>query len=251
MTRSPSKTRLLRELGATPVVADAFDADAVTRAVTGAQPEAVVNLLTDLNDGDSASNARLRELGTRHLLDAAEQAGVGRVVAESISWVYRSAAALADESQPLDVQAAEPRRTTIYGVQTLENAVRALPDGVVLRFGLLYGPGTWYSREGRYGRAAQDGRLTATETVASFIHVADAAQAIAAALDWPAGIWNIVDDAPAPGLDWAPVFAAALDAPPPTASSSGDIGRPVSNARARAQGLALEYPHWRDGFSEL
>ncbi|MEP9385160.1 hypothetical protein [Nocardioides sp. KR10-350] len=172
-------------------------------------------------------------------------------MAESISWVYPPGTAAADENEPLDLEAAEPRRTTIAGVSVLESAVQEMPDGVVLRFGQLYGPDTWYSRDGRFGQAARDGRLPATETVTSFIHTTDASEAIASALDWPVGIWNVVDDAPAPGVEWAPHFAAAVGAPAPATSLSGDVGRPVSNARARSQGLSLHHPSWRDGFLTL
>ncbi|BAJ73181.1 nucleoside-diphosphate-sugar epimerase [Microbacterium testaceum StLB037] len=248
MTRTDRGADAIRALGATPVVADAFDAAMLTRAVGEARPDAIVDLLTDLAGGDSASNARLRTIGTRNLVDAARAAGVDSVVAESISWVYPSHPDIATEDTPLDIDAAEPRRTTIQAIQTLEETVRQIPRSVVLRFGQLYGDGTWFSPAGRFGQAARDGVLPATETVASFIHVCDAARAALLALDGPAGTWNIVDDEPATGIEWAPVFARAVGAPAPEARESGDIGRPVSNARARAWGLDLRYPTWRDGF---
>ena len=118
------------------------------------------------------------------------------------------------------------------GVRALENAVAELDSGVVLRYGLLYGPGTWYSRDGANGQAAMAGTLPATNALASFVHVRDAARAAVAALDWPAGIVNIVDDEPAPGTEWVPVFAAALGGPPPPFEDGPPSGRPISNARA-------------------
>ncbi|GAA4489440.1 NAD(P)-dependent oxidoreductase [Rhodococcus olei] len=251
MTRSPGKAAVLRSLGAEPVVADAFDQSAVTRAVAAAGPDAVVHLLTDLGSGDSSSNARLRTVGTRNLVDAATRAGVTRMVAESISWIYPPDVRTAEESTPLDLDAAEPRRTTIMGVDALENAVRELPHGTVLRFGQFYGPGTWYSRDGRHGDAARSGTLAATETVTSFVHVHDAAQAAVAALAWPSGTWNIVDDDPAAGREWAPRLADLLGGPEPVFSVCGDIGRPVSNSRARDHGLVLRHPSWREGFATL
>jgi len=251
-TRSPRRIAVLRRLGATPVAVDALDRDAVVAAVVAARPDAIVHLLTDLSTGDSASNARLRTLGTRNLVDAAAAAGTSRMVAESISWVYAAGVAPAAESEPLDPDPAEPRRTTIAAVAALESAVSELPENVVLRFGQLYGPGTWYSRDGRFGEDARAGRLAATETVTSFIHKSDAAHAAAEALGWTNGTWNIVDDEPAAGHEWAPQFAAAVGAPrPPVSSPSGTIGRPVSNARAHDSGLVLQYPSWRDGFRTL
>lgn len=250
-TRSAEKAALVSRLGAIPVIVDALDRDVVLRAVGEARPDAIVHLLTDLGTGDSASNARLRVVGTRNLVDAARQAGTSRMVAESISWVYPSGTAPAAETEPLDPDTTEPRRTTIAAVTDLESAVRELPEGVVLRFGQLYGPGTWYSRDGRYGEDARAGRLPATETVTSFVHTADAAAATLRALAWPRGTWNIVDDEPAAGHDWAPAFAAAVGAPEPARSAGGGIGRPVVNVRARDTGLDLRYRSWRDGFRTL
>lgn len=231
---------------------DAFDSGAVSSAVHRARPDVIVNLLTDLSTGDSASNARLRIVGTRHLVDAAVSAGTSRIVAESISWVYSPGSAPADEDESLDPDPEEPRRTTIAAVTALESAVSEMPEHVVLRFGQLYGPGTWYSRDGRLGKDAQAARLAATETVVSFIHTTDAVRAILLALDWENGAWNIVDDEPASGHKWVPQFAAAVGAPKPIAlPASGIIGRPVSNARAKNRGLVLKYPSWREGFREL
>ncbi|WP_313546673.1 NAD-dependent epimerase/dehydratase family protein [Leifsonia aquatica] len=246
MTRSARGADIVASAGASPVVADAYDAAAVAGAIAEARPDAVVHLLTDLAGGDSASNSRLREAGTRNLVDGAIAAGVQRMVAESISWVYPSGARPATEDDALDVEAPEPRRTTIRGVVALEEAVRRMPIGVVLRFGQLYGPGTWFARDGRTADAAREGRLPATETVGSFIHVEDAAAVALRALAWEVGTWNVVDDEPAPGTAWVPAFARALGAPAPAVTTTGDIGRPVSNARMRETGIRLLQPSWRD-----
>ncbi|MFT3889866.1 MAG: NAD(P)-dependent oxidoreductase [Arachnia sp.] len=250
-TRSPEKTALLADLGAIPVVLDALDGDGVRDAVDRAQPDAILHLLTDLAGGDRASTTHLRIVGTRHLVEAARASGVERLVAESISWVYRPGREPAGESDPLDLDAPEPRRTVIRSIQSLESAVQEVPGGVLLRFGYLYGPGTWYSQEDLFGRQALQSQLPATETVASFIQVNDAARAAVAALDWAPGIWNVVDDEPAAGHDWVPTFAAAVGAPAPAVVSCGDIGRPVSNAQARTAGLRLDHPSWRTGFLTL
>ena len=247
-TRSLSKFARVADTGATPFLLDALDRTATVRAVVETRPDAIVHLLTDLTAGDSGSNARLRAAGTRHLVDAAHEAGTSRMVAESISWIHSPGRELATESDPLDLDAPEPRQTTISAVRALECAVQELHDGGVLRFGQLYGPGTWYSTAGRFGDAARAGELPATETVTSFVHTSDAAAALLLALGWGRGTWNIVDDEPASGHEWVPRFAAAVGAPPPTSSISGDIGRPVSNAAARAAGLTLRYPSWREGF---
>ncbi|MEV8239847.1 NAD(P)-dependent oxidoreductase [Microbacterium testaceum] len=250
MTRSQRGVDVIRALGGAPVVADALDGDEVADAVGAARPDAVVNLLTDLASGDLASNAQLRIVGTRHLVDAAMKARVETIVAESISWVYPSSAEFATEETPLDLEAPEPRLRTVRAIARLEEVVREMPRSVVLRFGQLYGDGTWFSRDGRYGIAAREGRMPATRTVASFIHVEDAARAAFLALGWPSGTWNIVDDEPARGTEWAPVFAGAVGAPRPSPEESDDPGRPVSNRRAHESGLVLTRPTWRTGFAE-
>lgn len=253
-TRAPARAALISQLGATPVVVDALDRAAMFQTVRQSGPAAIVHLLTDLSTGDSASNARLRVAGTRNLVDAALAAGTPRMVAESISWVYPSSTTPATEAEPLDPDTTEPRRTTIGAVRSLESAVTEVPEHVVLRFGQLYGPGTWFSRGGRYGRDARSGRLAATETVASFLHTSDAAHATLIALGWTSGTWNIVDDEPATGHQWVPRFATAVGGDGTVAvhiSTSGNIGRPVSNARARDNGLELQHPSWRAGFCTL
>lgn len=247
MTRSARGAEIVASAGAEPIVADAFDAEAVARAIDLARPDAVVHLLTDLAGGDPASNSRVREVGTRNLVDAALAAGVQRMVAESISWVYPAGTSPATEDDALDTEAPEPRRTTIRGVAALEAAVRRMPVGVVLRFGQLYGPGTWFAPDGRTAGVARAGSLPATETVVSFIHAEDAAAVALRAVHWPAGTWNVVDDEPAAGTAWVPVFARAVGAPEPAVATSGELGRPVSNARMREASVRLLHPSWRDG----
>ncbi|RKR75952.1 NAD-dependent epimerase/dehydratase family protein [Frondihabitans australicus] len=246
MARSSQGAATIEALGGTPVVADAFDREAVTAAVVESRPDVVVNLLTDLGSGTSASNARIRVEAGATLVEAAQAAGSDRVIAESISWVHPPSPETADESTPLDVDSGEPRRTTILAVESLESATLAGPNGVVLRFGQLYGPGTWYARDGRFAELARAGGLPATETVTSFVHAEDAAAAVLLALDWPAGVYDVVDDEPAAGTEWGPVFARAVGAPDPAPSTSGDLGRPVSNAAARALGWAPARRSWRE-----
>lgn len=250
-SRSAEKARLLERPGVSTMVLDALDRDSTFTAIAPAEPDAVLHLMTDLGTGDSASNARLRSTGTRNLVNAAQRAGVDRIVAQSISWVYPSGTDTATEVDPVDLDAGEPRRTTVTAVRTLEAAVQEVGAGVVLRFGQLYGPGTWYAADGRFGEAARAGRLPATETVTSFLHVDDAAAAVVDALGWTAGVRNVVDDEPAPGTEWVPVFVAAVGGPAPRVEHVGDPGRPVSNRRVRELGFALRWSTWRDGFASL
>jgi len=251
MTRSIDGSALLRSLGAQPVMADALDRDSVLEAVVRTRPDAIIHQLTDLRARNGAANATLRIEGTRNLVDAAHAAGVERVIAQSVAWAYVPGDEPADEQVSLDVAAAEPRSTTVRGITALELAVREVPQWIVLRYGALYGSGTWYAADGLRADDARAGHLVANEDVTSFVEVGDAALAAAQALDWPSGAVNVCDDDPAPGIEWVPVFCAAVDAPAPPVASVGRApwARGADNARAREElGWTPRYVSWHDGF---
>lgn len=234
---------------------DVMDAAAVHSAVASAQPDVVMSQLTDLAGGSSETNARLRIEGTRHLVDAAAAAGVRTFVTQSIGWAYAPGQTPADETTPLDVDADEPRRTTIKGVLALEQAARRIPRWVVLRYGLFYGPDTWYWSDGRFGAAAHEGHLPNTYDITSFVHVDDAAAAAVQALHWPSGPVNICDDDPAAGTEWIPAFCAAVGAPvpplPPMPERAG-FARGAHNTYARRTlGWVPRWPGWREGFAGM
>ena len=156
-TRSPVKAAAIARQGAAPVLVDAFDADALMNVVKAAKPQLVMHQLTDLPsapgtpdyDAGLERNARLRIDGTRNLVAAAKAAGVTRLIAQSIGFVYAPGDGLRVESDPLDLAATGARRRTVEGVVALEEATLAMPEGIVLRYGLLYGPGTWFERDKR------------------------------------------------------------------------------------------------------
>ena len=253
MTRRPEGGALVRSLGAEPAVADAYDRGALHAALAGARPDVVLHQLTDLRGGSGAANAALRAEGTRNVVDAARAAGVPRMVAQSIAWVYGPGDGPAGERVPLDLGAAEPRRTTVLGIAALEDAVREMPEWVLLRYGLLYGPGTWYASDGLRADEARAGRLAVDDDVSSFVHIDDAASAAVEALEWPSGIVNVCDDEPAPGRVWVPAFCAAVGAPapaPPVADTArAPWARGADNRRARRElGWTPRHPSWRTGF---
>ncbi|HEX4817200.1 MAG TPA: NAD(P)-dependent oxidoreductase [Nonomuraea sp.] len=249
-TRDEARLGLLRDLGATPVRADVYDPAALAAALRGA--DVVMHQLTDLAAYDLAANARLREVGTRNLVDAALAAGVRRVVAQSIAWAYEPGDAPAAEDTPLDLDAPEPRRTTVAAVAALESAARRLPECVVLRYGMLYGPGTWFEPRGLRAAQARSGALTAGADVTSFVHADDAAAAAVRALTWPSGAVNVCDDEPAPAADWLPAFCRAVGAPAPPRDDSPRSGyaRGADNRYAREDlGWTPRHVSWRDGFA--
>jgi nucleoside-diphosphate-sugar epimerase len=246
LTRSPDKGASLLAAGAVPAIADVRDADALMRAVRFAAPDVILHMVTGLDHGDGETNAELSGIGTRNLVDAALRADVGRIIAQSIAWAYEPGEKPAGEPTPLDLTAPEPRRTTVNAVAALEDTVREVPEWVVLRYGLLYGPGT------RMAQEANISRLIADEDLSSFVHVDDAAVATMWALTWPTGVVNVCDDEPAPGCSWAPVFCRAVGAPPPPQVTVERRGwaRGADNRYAREE-LCWRplYPSWWDGFA--
>jgi len=248
VTRDPDRAARLRRAGMPAVVLDVLDAGAVRAALEGFGPDLVMHQLTDLSTGSSAANARLRRVGTRHLVDAARGLGVGAMVAQSIAWAYEPGSTPADEAVPLDTGAPPPREVTVAAVEELERAVATMPRGVVLRYGALYGPGTWYAEVGRIAEQVRAGGVPATRDVTSFLHVDDAVTAAVQSLGWPAGPVNVVDDDPATGLEWLAAYSAALGGPAPAVDLAGPTRtRPVSNARAAALGWRPAHPTWRTG----
>ena len=281
MTRSPGKAAGLRAAGAEPVVADALDRDAVLAAVAEARPEVVVHQLTALAgalnlrrfDESFAATNRLRTEGTDHLVAAARAAGARRLVAQSFAgWPFaRVGGPVKTEDDPLDPEPPAELRRTLDAIRRLESAVLGADglEGLVLRYGGFYGPGT---SVGAGGPMLDDLRrrrfpmVGAGTGVWSFVHIDDAATATVAALERGApGIYQIVDDDPAPVSAWLPELAAAGGARPPRRLPAwmarlvaGEHAvvmmtevRGASNARARRElGWRPAYPSWRQGFRD-
>jgi nucleoside-diphosphate-sugar epimerase len=281
MTRTAGKAAGLRAAGAEAVVADALDRDAVLAAVVAARPEVVVHELTALaqmtdfrrlDEGFALTN-RLRTEGTDHLLAAARAAGTRRFVAQSFAgWPFaRVGGPVKTEDDPLDPDPPAELRRTLDAIRHLESAVLGAEgiEGVVLRYGGFYGPGT---SAGEGGYILDDLRrrrfplVGAGTGVWSFVHIDDAATATVAAVERGApGIYQIVDDDPAPVAEWLPALAAAIGARPPrrvptwvARLAGGAHGvvlmtevRGASNAKARRElGWRPAWPSWRQGFRE-
>lgn len=253
LARTTTAADRLRASGAEPAMVDVFDADALTAAVGTAAPDVVIHQLTALSGYDFAANARIREVGTRNLVAAARAAGTRRMIAQSIAWAYSPGGEPATEDTPLDVEAQDPARiATVSGVTALEDAVRELPEWVVLRYGLFYGPGTWYAPGADIATRAMAGGLVAGADVASFVHIDDAAAAALAALDWPTGAVNICDDEPAAAAEWVPAFCrwVGAPAPAPAATPRTAWARGADNHYARKHlGWVPVHPSWRAGFT--
>jgi nucleoside-diphosphate-sugar epimerase len=290
MTRSESKQDLLRSLGARPLVADALDPDAVAEAVASAEPEVIVHQLTALSGPMRAremrhpdrslgaiTTNRLRTEGTDHLLAAGRAVGARRFVAQSFAafGFARTGGPVQAEADPFDPNVPAAFRPGLEAILHLEQTVTTMEwgEGLVLRYGGFYGPGTGISlapdavmagpiRKRRFPLVGDGGGVW------SFVHIEDAAVATAAAVEHgQPGIYNVVDDEPAPVREWLPVLARALGAKRPrrvprwlARLAAGEMAtammtdvRAASNANEKAKrelGWQLRYPSWRLGFAQ-
>jgi len=279
MTRSDSKRELLRTLGAVPVVADALDADQVAAAVGRAEPDVLVHQLTAIPEAidmrhmerEFAPTNRLRTEGTDHLLSAAQAVGVRRFVAQGNAAVYaRTGADVKVEDDPADPSPVPEMRPNVQAMVHLEQAVlnAGWTEGIVLRYGWFYGPGTGLTRGGEIPELVRKRKfpvLGEGGAVWSFIHVGDAAEATVAAIEHGTrGVYNVVDDEPAKVAEWLPELAAQLGAKRPmrvprfvgrlAAGRAGVVMmtelRGASNAKAKRElGWHPAHPSWRQGFA--
>jgi Nucleoside-diphosphate-sugar epimerases len=250
MTRSASKIANIEQAGATAVVADIYDRTRLFELLADYRPDVVIHQLTALSEWNLEDNARIRIEGTRNLVDAALAAGVPRMIVQSISWAYEPGSGIASEKDRLDEEAPLPRKISVDGVIAMERAAAEMPHAVILRYGALYGPGTFYEpNNGMFASQVKQGKVPATDGRTSFLHIEDAALAALLALEWPAGPVNIVDDEPAAGKLWLPLYANALGAPVPAVQDGMNRGeRGASNDKAKQHyGWSPKYPTWGEG----
>ena len=276
LSRHHDRAQPLEDAGAGIAIADAFDGEMLRGVFATARPDVIVNHLSDLPGRiqrsraveQFADNDRIRIEGTRNLIVAAQTHGPDRLVAQSVAFAYAACGPrVVGEDAPLALDAPPPWGAAVAALADMERQVMEARgmDGVVLRLGTLYGPGTWYDPEG--GQMADAVRAGLVPVIGearglgSFVHVDDAARATLAALDGPPGIYNVVDDDPVEMREWLPLYARALGAPdPPRLSVDEGIERGdwlavhrmteqrgASNARAKEQlGWTPQRPSWRE-----
>ena len=280
MTRTQSKVDAVRAMGATPLVADALDPEAVAAAVAQSEPEVIVHQLTALSgsidmrhfDRDFAVTNRLRSEGTDHLLAAGRAVGVKRFVAQSFAgWPFaRTGGPVKSEDAPLDSDPPEGLRQTLAAIRHLEEAVTGATwtEGVVLRYGGFYGPGTSLGPDGEHLELIRKRGFPVVgggEGVWSFVHIEDAAEATVAAVEHGSrGIYNVVDDEPAPVAEWLPAIAESVGAKRPRKVPrwlgrllAGEVAtvmmtevRGASNEKAKRElGWRPGHPSWRQGLA--
>jgi nucleoside-diphosphate-sugar epimerase len=279
MSRREENAAAIRAAGAKAVVCDVFDAAALESAVREAAPEVVIHELTSLpprldpksKDALAPTN-RLRGEGTRNLIAAAKAAGARRLIAESVAFFYVAEGDwVKSEDAPAFGEAPGQFGEAAVALAELERQVTGTQglEGVVLRYGWLYGPGTYYDRDGSQTEDFHKRRMPIVGKGAgtfSFVHVEDAASATVAAVErGKPGVYNVVDDEPAPMREWVPVFAEAVGAKKPRrvptwlarlVAGSAVVGmateqRGASNVKAKRElGWQPRYASWRQGFTD-
>lgn len=275
MTRSEDRAAQLQAMGAATVVGDVYDRPRLIEIVKQAKPELVIHQLTAFGAQDRnplSETIRIRIEGTRNLVDAALAAKSRRFVAQSISFICSpKVAGLTDERTPLYLDSSPAIRPLAHAVSELERQSLESRDmeGVVLRYGWFYGPGTDYDRQGSIPTMIRKGRMAIVGEGAgtySYIGLKDAATATMLALTKGSGIYNIVDDEPVQLREWLPYVAKLINAPEPgrvdTESVRAKLGdlfvytfneqRGASNEKAKRElGWKPSVPSWREGFARL
>jgi nucleoside-diphosphate-sugar epimerase len=263
LTRSAEGAQALVERGIEPAIADVFDTDAVKAVVSRAQPEVVIEQLTALprtytRESMSAAapaNTRIRLEGGANMLAAAQAAGVRRYLRQSIAFWAVPGPGLADEETPLAFDASPAVAADARLVTELEHRLLGNPniEGIAMRYGFFYGPGTWFNPGGDVARQVQQQQFPVVgngEGVWSWLHIEDAAMATAQAAEHGnPGVYLIANDQPVAVREWLPAFAEWLNAPPPPQLSVeealkasgadavyyGTQMRGVSNAKAKRE----------------
>ncbi len=277
-TTSPAKLNLLKQLGAEAVVMDGLDAASVGQAVAAARPDVIVHQMTGISlahagkpdlkhfDRWAIPTIRLRTEGTDHLLAAAEAVGVSHFVAQGYAnWNgIRQGGWVKTEEDPLDLHEGTAAHTSMAALRHVEDVVLGA-DGAILRYGAFYGPGATDDQL-ELVRKRQFPLVGRATGYASWVHLDDAASATVLVVEQKArGVFNVVDDEPAPASEWLPYLAACAGAKRPMRVPTwlarllaGQVvvtmmteGRGFSNAKAKRElGWQPRYPSWRQGFKD-
>lgn len=230
-------------------IGDILKADTIDQALADFKPEIIINQITDLKNVDMAANTKVRIEGSKNLIDAAKKHNVKKVIAQSIAFMYEPGEGLASETTALDFNSTGDRKVTVDGVVGLEEETARMDEYVVLRFGWLYGPGTWYGKDGMIYNQFMDGQVALSDGVTSFVHLDDAVET---SIHFENGIYNVADDAPVKGSEFAEWYKEQLGVEPNIdIQPAQPFERGVSNEKFKAQGGTLIYKTWKDGMNPI
>ncbi len=252
LTTSEKGKEKLDNAGVKAYVGNILEYDTIEKSIGDFKPDIIMNEITDLKQVDMSANTKVRIEGTRNLVEAAIKHDVPHIQSQSIAFVYESGDTLATEETSLDYDASGDRKITVDGVEGLEKESARLNKHVILRYGLLYGPGTWYGKDGMIYNQFINGEVTMTDGVQSFIHIDDAVETAIQALNFESGIYNVADDEPVKGDDWAKWYANELNVTPTlNIEPAAPFERGVTNKKFKDQGGKLIYTTWKDGMHPI
>ncbi|MDT0669924.1 NAD(P)-dependent oxidoreductase [Mammaliicoccus sciuri] len=233
-------------------IGNILEYDTIEKSIGDFKPDIIMNEITDLKQVDMSANTKVRIEGTRNLVEAAIKHDVPHIQSQSIAFVYEAGDTLATEETSLDYDASGDRKITVDGVEGLEKESARLNKHVILRYGLLYGPGTWYGKDGMIYNQFINGEVTMTDGVQSFIHIDDAVEIAIQALNFESGVYNVADDEPVKGDDWAKWYANELNVTPTlNIEPAAPFERGVTNKKFKDQGGKLIYTTWKDGMHPI
>lgn len=252
LTTSEKGKEKLDNAGVKAYIGNILEYDTIEKSIGDFKPDIIMNEITDLKQVDMSANTKVRIEGTRNLVEAAIKHDVPHIQSQSIAFVYESGDTLATEETSLDYDASGDRKITVDGVEGLEKESARLSKHVILRYGLLYGPGTWYGKDGMIYNQFINGEVTMTDGVQSFIHIDDAVETAIQALNFESGIYNVADDEPVKGDDWAKWYANELNVTPTlNIEPAAPFERGVTNKKFKDQGGKLIYTTWKDGMHPI
>ena len=252
LTTSEKGKEKLDNAGVKAYIGNILEYDTIEKSIGDFKPDIIMNEITDLKQVDMSANTKVRIEGTRNLVEAAIKHDVPHIQSQSIAFVYEAGDTLATEETSLDYDASGDRKITVDGVEGLEKESARLNKHVILRYGLLYGPGTWYGKDGMIYNQFINGEVTMTDGVQSFIHIDDAVETAIQALNFESGIYNVADDEPVKGDDWAKWYANELNATPTlNIEPAAPFERGVTNKKFKDQGGKLIYATWKDGMHPI
>ncbi|MCJ1779378.1 NAD-dependent epimerase/dehydratase family protein [Mammaliicoccus sciuri] len=252
LTTSEKGKEKLDNAGVKAYIGNILEYDTIEKSIGDFKPDIIMNEITDLKQVDMSANTKVRIEGTRNLVEAAIKHDVPHIQSQSIAFVYEAGDTLATEETSLDYDASGDRKITVDGVEGLEKESARLNKHVILRYGLLYGPGTWYGKDGMIYDQFINGEVTMTDGVQSFIHIDDAVETAIQALNFESGIYNVADDEPVKGDDWAKWYANELNVTPTlNIEPAAPFERGVTNKKFKDQGGKLIYTTWKDGMHPI
>lgn len=252
LTTSEKGKEKLDNAGVKAYIGNILEYDTIEKSIGDFKPDIIMNEITDLKQVDMSANTKVRIEGTRNLVEAAIKHDVPHIQSQSIAFVYEAGDTLATEETSLDYDASGDRKITVDGVEGLEKESARLNKHVILRYGLLYGPGTWYGKDGMIYNQFINGEVTMTDGVQSFIHIDDAVETAIQALNFESGIYNVADDEPVKGDDWAKWYSNELNVTPTlNIEPAAPFERGVTNKKFKDQGGKLIYSTWKEGMHPI